>query len=118
MTNVKRLKILIVDYSGDQNFKNLIRCCFSLIYFSCFLPFFLKLDNATRVSLNTYTSYPPCSNRFLKVKVISGSSIFFGSQPQDIYYSTISPFSFYSIMNILQTQIGQLCFQGFVIIHM
>src|ERR671911_215675 len=58
----------------------------------------LKLDNATRGSLNTCTSYPPCSNPFPKVKVISGSSstinIFLGDKPPRYYYSTISPFSF------------------------
>jgi hypothetical protein len=40
MTNVKQLKILIVDYSGVKSSKNLIRCCFSLIYFFCFLFLF------------------------------------------------------------------------------
>ena len=34
----------------------------------------LKLDNATGGSLNTCTLYPPCSNPFPKLKVISGSS--------------------------------------------
>ncbi|HYZ96806.1 MAG TPA: hypothetical protein VE524_09450 [Nitrososphaeraceae archaeon] len=32
------------------------------------------MDNATRGSLNTCTLYPPCSNPFPKLKVISGSS--------------------------------------------
>ena len=72
----------------------------------------LKLDSATIGSLNTCTSYPPCSNPFPKVKVISGSSstinIFLGAKPPR--YFTILLFllfPFYPITNFLQTQTGQ-----------
>src|ERR671918_2557718 len=60
----------------------------------------LKLDSATIGSLNTCTLYPPCSNPFPKVKVISGSSstinVFLGAKQTSkiFYYSIISPFSF------------------------
>src|SRR5919106_6627694 len=62
----------------------------------------LKLDSATIESLNTCTSYPPCSSPFPKVKVISGSSstinIFLGAKLQNIllfYYFSFFPFTRY-----------------------
>ena len=74
--------------------------------------FGLKLNNATRGSLNTCTSYPPCSSPFPKVKVISGLIIynqyFFGSQPPRHFTILLFLlFPSYSIINLLQTQIGQ-----------